>query len=54
MKIYWLCRKQYTVGDSFIGYKDDTPASVLLETMHDLDDDADDNMVRKTCTYVFI
>lgn len=41
-------RKQYTLGDSFIGFNDDTPAAVLLETMHDLDDDATDGQVCST------
>ena len=36
-------RKQYSLGDSFVGFNDDTPSAVLLETLHDLNEKADDD-----------
>ena len=38
-------RKQYSLGDCFVGYNEDTPAAVLLETLYDLHDNADDESV---------
>ena len=42
--------KQYFLGDCFVGYNADTPAAVLLETLHDLDDNANDELVCMSVT----
>ena len=38
-------RNEYSLGDCFVGYNEDTPAAVLLETLYDLHDNIDDESV---------
>eukprot|EP00795_Rhopilema_esculentum_P010371 gene10371-19073_t len=38
-------RKQYSLGDAFVGYNSDTSASVILETMHKCGEDTPDNHI---------
>ena len=35
-------RKQYSLGDSFVGFNNDAPSALLLETLHDLNEDDDE------------
>ena len=43
--VFVSLRKQYSLGDSFIGFTEDTPSAVLLETLHDLNENTDDEEV---------
>ena len=45
-------RKQYSLGDSFVGFNEDATSAVLLETLHDLNENADDDeLVRPSIVF---